>query len=98
VPFEAQFSHALQGDVLKIWDLGLGPQSVTNDAENVLQKIEAWHQRSLVGYRIMYRDSLKRWDGIEWDGREVRFFPPGETQEQVAERKLRRVRPPRSHE
>ena len=81
--------------MLKIWDLNLGSQSVTNDAENVLRKIEVWHQRSLAGCRILYRDSLGFWDRLEWDGKEVRFFPLRETQEQAAERKLKQMRPAR---
>jgi hypothetical protein len=93
--FEAQFSFTLQGDVLKIWDLGLGSQSVTNDAENVLRKIEAWYKKPLTGYRIMYRDSMETWDGMEWDGQEVRFFPLREAQEHAAECKLKRLRPAR---
>jgi len=36
---------------------------VTNDIENVLRKIEAWHQGLVAGYRIMYKDADGYWDG-----------------------------------
>ena len=91
---EADFSHTVSEDVLKIVDLGLGGNSVTNDAERVLAKIEQW-QPGLIGRcRIMYRDGLGIWDGIEWDGQEVRFFLMRERDERAAERKLRQLRPP----
>jgi hypothetical protein len=62
-------------DVIKIVDLDPGSNSVTNDAERVLRKIECWPPGLIVRCRIMYRDSLGTWDGIEWDGQGVRFFP-----------------------
>jgi hypothetical protein len=40
---------------IKIIDLNRGSASVTNDIGNMLRKIEAWHQGSVAGYRIMYR-------------------------------------------
>jgi hypothetical protein len=67
----------------------LGGNSVTNDAERVLQKIEQWNPGTLARCRIMYRDSRGCWDGMDWDGQEVRFFPLRETDEAAAERKLR---------
>ena len=45
---------------ISIIDLNLGNRSVTNDAETVLRKIEHYHQASIFGFKIMYRDS----DGI----------------------------------
>jgi hypothetical protein len=53
---------------IKIVGLNCGTASVTNDIENVLRKIEAWHQGAIAGYRIMYGDSDGVWDGVEWDG------------------------------
>ena len=38
---------------IKIVDLNRGTASVTDDIENVLRKIEAWHLGSIAGYRIM---------------------------------------------
>ncbi|MGA8658500.1 MAG: hypothetical protein WB586_20355 [Chthoniobacterales bacterium] len=43
-------------------------KSVTNDLENVLRKIEAWHQGPVAGFRIMYRDSDGCWDRAHCDG------------------------------
>src|SRR6516165_8424069 len=37
---------------------------VTNDIENLLRKIEAWHQGSVAGYRFMYRDADGYWGAI----------------------------------
>jgi len=51
-------------NVITITDLDLGNRSVTNDIENVLRKIEYWHQGSIATFRIMYRDSLGVWDGV----------------------------------
>lgn len=91
---EADFSYTISQDVIKIVDLKLGANSVTNDAENVLQKIEQWQPGSVAHCRIMYRDSLGIWDGLEWDGEEVTFIPIRERDEQAEERKLRQLRPP----
>jgi hypothetical protein len=84
----ADFSYAMAGDVLTIWDLNLGNKSVTNDAENVLPKIEEAESRSFVGSPVMYRDSMGFWDGLAWDGQEVRFIPLRETSERLAFEKL----------
>ena len=93
---EADFSYTASEDVLKIVDLDLGGNSVTNEAERVLGKIERWRPGLIARCRIMYRDSRGIWDGLEWDGLEVRFFPIRERDEKAAERKLRQLRPPPS--
>jgi hypothetical protein len=90
---EADFSYTVSEDVLKIVDLDLGGNSVTNDAERVLGKIEQWQPGLIARCRIMYRDSRGIWDGMAWDGQEVRFFPIRETDERAAERKLRQLGP-----
>src|SRR6516165_6794379 len=56
-----------------------GAKSVTNDIENALRKIGVWHQGSIAGYRIMYRDTEGYWDGVgwsgvEWSGEHARLF------------------------
>lgn len=47
-------------DKLFITDLDLGGRSVTNAAENVA----AWAQQNYPGKRLIYRDSIGRWDEI----------------------------------
>ena len=65
---QADFTYSILGNVISIIDLDLGNRSVTNDIENVLRKIEYYHQGSIVGFKIMYRDSESIWDGVDWDG------------------------------
>jgi hypothetical protein len=74
VETEADFTYSILGNVLSIVDLNLGNRSVTNDIENVLRKIEHYHQGSIVHFKIMYRDSEQIWDGIDWDGEHASFF------------------------
>ena len=78
----------MSSNVIAITDLDLGNKSVTNDIENVLRKIEYWHQGPIKGYRIMYRDSLSIWDGVQWDGQRLSFFALQETDEALARKKL----------
>jgi hypothetical protein len=76
------------GNVISIVDLDLGNRSVTNDIESVLRKIEHYHQGSIGGFRIIYRDSEGTWDGIEWNGEHASFFALRETEEERAREKL----------
>jgi hypothetical protein len=79
----ADFTYSMKVNRIKIVDLNTGKASVTNDIENVLRKIEAWHQGSIAGYQIMYRDA----EGY-WDGEHAGFFAIRETDEAAAEKKL----------
>ena len=45
---------------IKIHDTGTGLKSVKDDLEAVLKKIEGWHQGSIAGFLISYRDT----DGV----------------------------------
>ena len=54
---------------------------MTNDIENVLREIEYYHQGSIIGFKIMYRDSEGVWDGVDWDGQRASFFALRETDE-----------------
>ena len=85
---QADFTYSMSPDVIAITDLDLGNKSVTNDIENVLRKIEYWHQGSIAAFRIMYRDSEGIWDGVHWDGNQATFFALRETDEKEARRKL----------
>ena len=73
--FQADLTYSMSTNVITITDLDLGNRSVTNDIENVLRKIEYWHQGSIATFRIMYRDSLGVWDGVHWDGQRAPFLP-----------------------
>jgi hypothetical protein len=59
VATQAEFKYSMTLNRIKIVDLNTGKASVTNDIENVLRKIEAWHQGSAAGYQIMYRDAAR---------------------------------------
>ena len=85
---QADFTYSILGNVISIIDPDLGNRSVTNDIENVLRKIEYYHQGSIVGFKIMYRDSEHIWDGIQWDGQRVSFFALRETDEERARKRL----------
>jgi hypothetical protein len=85
---QADFTYSIFGNVISIIDLNLGRRSVTNDIEAVLRRIEHWHQGSIAGFRIMYRDSEATWDGIKWDGKTASFFALRETNEDEARKKL----------
>ena len=84
----ADFTYSLSGNVISIVDLNLGNRSLTNDIESVLRKIEHYHQGSIVGFNIMYRDSEGVWDGIHWDGEHASFFSLREIEERRAREKL----------
>ena len=84
----ADFTYSISGNVISIVDLDLGNRSVTNDIESVLRKIEHYHQDSIGGFRIMYRDSEGFWDSIRWDGKSASFFPLREAEEGRARNKL----------
>lgn len=71
--WQADFTYSILGNVISIVDLGLGNRSVTNDIENVLRKIEHYHQGSIADFKIMYRDSDQIW-GRDPVGRPARFL------------------------
>jgi hypothetical protein len=85
---QADFTYAILGNIISIVDLNLGNRSVTNDIENVLRKIEHYHQGSITGSKIMYRDSEGIWDGVAWDGEHASFFALREIEEGRARNKL----------
>jgi hypothetical protein len=33
-----------------------------------LRKIEYWHQGSIAGFKIRYREQNGDWTGVQWDG------------------------------
>jgi hypothetical protein len=86
---QAGFTYSITPNTISITDTGKGKTSVTNDIEAVLRKIEYWHQGSITGFKIMYRDENGIWDGVRWDGQHPAFFALGETDEGKALAKLR---------
>jgi len=86
---KADFTYSISPDTISITDTGKGRLSVTNDIEAVLRKIEYWHQGSIAGFKILYRDEHGVWGGIRWDGEKAGFFALGETDEKKAMRKRR---------
>ena len=85
---EADFIYSISGNLISIIDLDLGNRSVTNDIENVLRKIEHYHQAPIGGFHFIYRDSQGTWDGIHWNGQQASFFPLQESDEARARAKL----------
>ena len=63
---EAEFSYTVDQDVIKVVDLNLGSNSVTNDAERVLRKIERWQPGLIARCRIM--TGIAGEFGMEWGG------------------------------
>jgi hypothetical protein len=93
---QAEFTYSMSPDVIAIVDLDLGHRSVTNDIENVLRKIEHYHQGPITAFKIMYRDSEGVWDGVDWDGKRASFFALREmTEERAREKLLDRKRTPK---
>ena len=86
---QADFTYSITPDTIAIVDTGRGSRSVTNDIEAVLRKIEYWHQGSITGFKVMYRDENGVWDGVRWDGQHPVFFALGERDEGRAREKLR---------
>jgi hypothetical protein len=78
---QADFTYSIFGNVISIIDLDLGNRSVTND-------IETSCGSSIVGFKIMYRDSEHIWDGIDWDGKRASFFALREIEEGQARKRL----------
>ena len=72
---EAQFSYEIKDNVVVIYDLDNGQKSVTNDAENVIQKIHN-ELGSLDSYRVIYRDSMKIFDEIMVNENRFAGFKP----------------------
>jgi len=86
----ADFIYKISPSLISITDTGLGSLPVTEDIdiEAVLHKIEHWHQGSIASFKIMARDGKGFWHKVHWDGKNVSLSPLGETDEQIAKKKL----------
>ena len=69
---QADFTYRMVLDIVKIRDAGEGEKSGASDLEAVLRKIENWHQGSIAGYQISFRDTEGLEGHIEWNGKEPR--------------------------
>ena len=63
----------LHADFLGIADANRGGRSITNDAERVVTELLAT-QQLLPHQRLLYRDTLGRWDELVHDGRRFTAF------------------------
>ena len=73
---EPRFQYGILGDVLWMEDLGEG-QSLTNGMEYALRLVSTSEGIRISDYRICYRDSEGRWDGVAMIGGQVSFYPIG---------------------
>lgn len=71
----ANFTFAVEGDLVTITDLNLGNMSVTNDAENVLLAIH--NDIDLTGKRVQYYDSEGQLDRLLHENGVFKGFAPG---------------------
>ena len=60
----------------------LRPRSVADDLAAVLRKIEGWHQGSIAGFTISYRDTKGTWHEVSWNGKEATEKNEGTTEDQ----------------
>jgi hypothetical protein len=68
---QADFSYEITVKTIEIRDTGRGTEAVADDLEAVLRKIEGWHQGSISGFHISYRDIQGSWHQVSWDGKEA---------------------------
>lgn len=72
---KADFTYRVNGDIVTIRDLNLGNISVTNDAEEVLERIGK--EIDLTGKRVQYYDSCGQLDQILHKNGVFAGFAPG---------------------
>ena len=72
---KSNYSYVISEEVLCITDHN-GPKSVTNNAENVLDEIEKNLKANNISMpdTIIYSDSNGDYDGLEYDGNDVKFY------------------------
>ena len=63
---QADFTYTMTVKTIKIHDTGKGLKSVKDDLEAVLKKVEGWHQGSIAGFLISYRDTKGDWHQLSW--------------------------------
>jgi hypothetical protein len=73
---EPRFHYGIVGDVIWLEDLG-GGQSLTNGMEHALRIVATSESIRISDFRICYRDSEGRWDGVAMIGNTASFYPIG---------------------
>jgi hypothetical protein len=62
----ADFKYSMSGKVISITYLGTGSIN-----EEILRRIEHYHQGSVKSYRILYQDGAGLGGEVKWDGENV---------------------------
>ena len=60
-------------------DLDHGPEakgSFVEEIEKALRRVEHWHQGSITGFRILYRDTDWMGGEVRWDGQHPEILAP----------------------
>jgi hypothetical protein len=85
----SSFTYIIDGKVLFIEDTN-GRMSVTNDIENVLEKVSEDLKTSVSNFDIIYRDSEGCIDGVKTkDGKFADFYRIGEENYYKAKLKIK---------
>ena len=71
---QADFSYTITPVAVQIQDTGKGKKAVADDLKAILRKIEYWHQGSIAGYRISFREAPGVWYRVGWDGQEASVY------------------------
>lgn len=85
----SDYSWGIDADVVWIRDLDKGGMSVTNNIQNIINHLSEY--LPIKEYRLMYCDSMGKWDGLEFTGSNltVDYFSLNETDYDKAIKKLR---------
>lgn len=76
----AEYHLSIEGDIVVLVDVGGSRRSITNDAEAVVADVALMMGDDLTGKRIIYRDTMQRWDGLAHRGdRFIGFVSLNET-------------------
>lgn len=76
----AEYHLSIEGDIVVLVDIGGPRRSITNDAEAVVADVALMMGDDLAGKRIIYRDTMQRWDGLAHRaGRFIGFVPLNQT-------------------
>ncbi|GEO05520.1 hypothetical protein AAE02nite_31840 [Adhaeribacter aerolatus] len=88
---KSDYTWGIDTDVVWIRDLDNGGMSVTNNIQNIINHLS--EHLPIKEYRLMYGDSLGKWDGLKFigSGLKVDFFSLNEMDYHKVIQKLRHV-------